>query len=74
MIALALAVAVLPWIAWDDDQQRVTPIHDRVAFRYRFRCRAANSVYTEMARRLAPLTDPFVSEQIRVEASLKGGS
>jgi hypothetical protein len=29
---------------------------------------------TEMARRLAPLTDPFVSEEIRVEASLKGGS
>jgi len=29
---------------------------------------------TEMARRLAPLTDPFVSEEIRVEASLMGGS
>jgi len=27
-----------------------------------------------MARRLAPLADPFVSEEMRVEASLKSGS
>jgi hypothetical protein len=29
---------------------------------------------TEMARRLAPLADPFASEDIRVEASLKSRS
>ncbi len=29
---------------------------------------------TQMARKLAPLADPFVNEEIRVEASLKSGS
>ena len=29
---------------------------------------------TEMARRFAPLADPFVNEEIRVEESLKSGS
>lgn len=29
---------------------------------------------TEMARRLAPIADPFATEEIRVEASLKSGS
>jgi rare lipoprotein A len=35
---------------------------------------ASWQIDTEMARRLAPVTDPFVSEEIRVEASLKSGS
>ena len=26
VIAFALAIAVLPWVVWDDGQQRVTPI------------------------------------------------
>ena len=29
---------------------------------------------TQMARKLAPLADPFVNEEIRVEASLKSGN
>ena len=34
----------------------------------------SRQIDTEMARRLAPIADPFATEEIRVEASLKSGS